>query len=79
MQRQDIDEIYNIIEPLGYTFGQAMPIIYRKVRLSGGTINALELIERLKNFEKAKGSILEKDIDNIVKKILVESKGHNPE
>ena len=60
---------------------QAFPIIYRKLKESGVTINSLSLIERLKSFEtKVKdGDIQDQHIEAIVRKLVGNNKGHKSE
>ena len=52
------------------TYNQAFPIIYRKLKESGVTINSLSLIQRLKSFEAKVGNIQDQHIEAIVKKIV---------
>jgi hypothetical protein len=58
---------------------QAFPIIYRKLKESGVTMNSLSLIERLKSFEAKVGDIQNNHIEAIVKKLVGNNKGHKSE
>jgi hypothetical protein len=60
---------------------QAFPIIYRKLKENGITINSLSLIERLKSFETKveNGDIQDIHIKAIVKKIVGNNKGYKSE
>ena len=58
---------------------QAFPIIYRKLKESGVTMNSLSLIQRLKSFEAKVGNIQDQHIEAIVKKIVGNNKGHKSE
>jgi hypothetical protein len=49
---------------------QAFPIIYRKLKENGVTMDSLSLIERLKSFEAKVGDIQDIHIKAIVKKIV---------
>ena len=60
-------------------YNQAFPIIYRKLKESGVTMNSLSLIQRLKSFEAKVGDIQDIHIEAIVKKIVGNNKGHKSE
>jgi len=49
---------------------QAFPIIYRKLKESGVTMDSLSLIKRLKSFEAKVGNIQNNHIEAIVKKLV---------
>jgi hypothetical protein len=51
-------------------YNQAFPIIYRKLKESGVTMNSLSLIQKLKSFEAKVGDIQDQHIKAIVKKIV---------
>jgi len=51
-------------------YNQAFPIIYRKLKESGVTMDSLSLIQRLKSFEAKFGDIQDQHIEAIVKKII---------
>jgi hypothetical protein len=51
-------------------YNQAFPIIYRKLKENGITIDSLSLIKRLKAFETKFGDIQDIHIEAIVKKIV---------
>jgi hypothetical protein len=58
---------------------QAFPIIYRKLKESGVTMNSLSLIERLKSFEAKVQDITDQHIQSIVNQIVDNRKGHKSE
>jgi hypothetical protein len=60
---------------------QAFPIIYRKLKESGVTMDSLSLIERLKSFETKveNGDIQDIHIKAIVKKLVSNNKGYKSE
>ena len=60
-------------------YNQAFPIIYRKLKESGVTMNSLSLIERLKSFESKVGDIQNNHIEAIVSKLVGNNKGHKSE
>jgi len=60
-------------------YNQAFPIIYRKLKESGVTMDSLSLIERLKSFEAKVGDIQDIHIEAIVKKLVSNNKGHKSE
>jgi len=58
---------------------QAFPIIYRKLKESGVTMDSLSLIQRLKSFEAKVKDIQNNHIEAIVKKLVSNNKGHKSE
>lgn len=58
---------------------QAFPIIYRKLKESGVTMDSLSLIQRLKLYEAKVKDIQNNHIEAIVKKIVSNNKGHKSE
>lgn len=60
-------------------YNQAFPIIYRKLKESGITMNSLSLIKRLKSFEAKVGDIQDNHIETIVNKLVGNNKGHKSE
>lgn len=58
---------------------QAFPIIYRKLKESGVTMDSLFLIQRLKSFEAKVKDIQNNHIEAIVKKLVSNNKGHKSE
>jgi len=58
---------------------QAFPIIYRKLKESGVTMDSLSLIQRLKLYEAKVKDIQNNHIEAIVKKLVSNNKGHKSE
>lgn len=52
------------------TYQKAIPIIYRKVKEQGKPIDILMLTRKMKSISETHPNISEKDINNIVEKIV---------
>jgi hypothetical protein len=52
------------------TYKQAIPIIYRRVKSEGKTINILTLTQKMKQMADVQPIIQDKHIEHIVDKIL---------